>query len=179
MQVVGGSQPDVGRAADAAHRRARLADPHRQRCSPIAGARQIPVDQVLQPVAHAPVADVGRLPLDAAVVVEQPLLHRGGADEPRVQRVVEQRGVTTPAERVRVGDPFGPVEQAGVAQVVDDSRVRILDEETAVAGLAIKEPAVEADHVAHRDPPTLAEVQVSNAIRGRGVHDAGALFHAH
>ena len=82
VEIVVGGQPDVGGAADAVCCLALLADPDRQRRSPVAAPREVPVDEALQPVAHASVANVRGLPLDAAVVLDEAFLDRCGADEP-------------------------------------------------------------------------------------------------
>ena len=172
-----GGEPQLGGAADAAAGVASLADPDRQRRSPVAGPREVPVDEVLQPVAHPAVADVLGLPVDAPVVLDQPLLHRRGPDEPGGERVVEQRGVAAPAEGIGVADLARLVEPALGLEVGDDPRVGVLDEETAIAGLPLEEAPVEADHVADRDPLPAAQLQVGLAVGGRGVDDPGPLLH--
>ena len=96
-----------------------------------------------------------------------------------VDRVVQQRRVAAPAERIRVQDPLGSVEVALLAQVLDDLRIGVLDEHAAIPRLPVEEAAVESDHVANRDALALAELEVGDAVRGGGVHDPGALVHAH
>ena len=78
------------------------ATPDRQRCAPVALARQRPVDVVVQPVAVAAPLDRFRVPVRAFVLSQQRILDCGGADVPRRLRVVEQCGVATPAVRIRV-----------------------------------------------------------------------------
>ncbi len=179
VQVVRGGQTDVLGAARAELLIAVGTDPDGKRRSPVPAARQVPVDQALEPVAHPAVADVGRLPVHAAVVGKETILDGGGPDEPRRQGVVQQRCVATPAERIRVQDPLGAVQIPLLPQILDDLRVGVLDEQAAVACLPVEEPAVEADNVPDRDPHPLAQLEVGDAVRGRGVHDAGALLHAH
>ena len=74
--------------------------------------------------------------------------------------------------------PFRAVEQPGGSQVVDDRRIRVLDEHASVACLTLEEPAVEPDHVTDRDALALAQLEVGHTVSGGGVDDAGALVHA-
>ena len=76
-------------------------------------------------------------------------------------------------------DPFRAIQAPLLLQILDDLRVRVLDEESAVARLTLEEAAVETHHVTDRDTLALAELEVGNAICRSGMHDPGALFHAH
>src|ERR1039458_7157695 len=62
VQVVLYGEAQLGRTADAAAGITLRADPDGERRAPVAASREVPVDKVLQPVAHASVADVRRLP---------------------------------------------------------------------------------------------------------------------
>ena len=74
-----------------------LADPDGQRRSPIASAAQGPVHQIVQPVAVAAVLDVGRMPVNLLVLLDQAVLELGVGDEPAVGCVVAKRRGATPA----------------------------------------------------------------------------------
>ena len=100
-QVAAGLGRQVGQALD--HGQVLVgAAPQRQGRAPVAGPGQRPVDVVGQPVAEAAVADVLGAPADAGVLGQQPVLDRRGPGVPGGQRVVDQRRVAAPAERVGV-----------------------------------------------------------------------------
>ncbi len=71
--------------------------PDGQRRAPEATAAQVPVVQVLQPLAKASRARCLGLPLDGLVQLHHALLHRRGTDEPAVEGIVENRLVGAPA----------------------------------------------------------------------------------
>ena len=110
VQIVVDGQSHVGGAPCAELLIAGVAHPDRERRPPVPAPRQVPVDQALEPVAHPPVTDVRRLPAHAAVVLEETVLDRSGADEPRGDGVVEQRRVAPPAEGICVQDPLRAIE---------------------------------------------------------------------
>ena len=87
---------------DALHLRAVLGDPDRQGRAPEARTREVPVVEVLEPLAEA--SRAGRLgfPVDRAVELDHALLGGRRADEPRVERVVEHGFVRAPAVGVVV-----------------------------------------------------------------------------
>ncbi len=89
--------------ADALELRVVFRRPHRQRRAPEARTREVPVDQPFEPLAEA--ARAGRLgfPADGLVEFDHAVAQRRGADEPRVERVVEHRFVGAPAVGVGVG----------------------------------------------------------------------------
>ncbi len=88
--------------AYALHLRVVLRRPYRQRRTPEARARQVPVHQTLQPLAEASRAGRLGVPCYRAVELYHALFERRGADEPRVERIVQHRLVGAPAVRIRV-----------------------------------------------------------------------------
>ena len=176
VDVVVHGEPDLGDRANAPLVAAALAHPDRQRRAPVAVARQAPVHSALEPVAHAPVADVVRDPVDAGVGRQELGLARAGAHEPGVQGVVEQRRVAAPAERVGVADGALLVEQPALGEVLHDRHVGVLDEQPGELQHLGPELALEVDDVAHRDALLLAEAEVVDAVGGGGVDHAGALL---
>src|ERR1700723_2861021 len=94
--------------------------PYRQGRTPVALARQRPVDVALEPVSEAPVLDVRRLPVDRLVGCQQLVLDLAGGDVPRGLGVVEQWRVAAPAMRIGVLVGLGPEQLAAAAQVLDD-----------------------------------------------------------
>ena len=77
-----------------------LGAPDGQRGTPVAAAREVPVDDVLQPVAEAAAASGFGLPVDGLVEFYHAVLEGRGADEPAVEGVIEDGLVGTPAVRV-------------------------------------------------------------------------------
>ena len=114
---------ELGERADR-HRLAGLVAPHRQRRAPVALARDRPVDVVLQPLAHAAVLDVLRVPVDRLVGGQQAVAQRRGADVPGRLGVVEQRRAAAPAVRVGVQVGLLLEQPPALAQVVDDAAGR-------------------------------------------------------
>ena len=102
-KVAAGQFAELGQGADA-DQVGGVVDvaPDRQRRAPVAAARQGPVDVVVEPVAVAAVFDRLGIPGGGLVLRQQLVLDAGGADVPRRLRVVEERGVATPAVRVGV-----------------------------------------------------------------------------
>ena len=76
--------------------------PDRQRSTPVARTAQVPVVQVLQPLAEASRTGTFRFPVDGLVQLYHTLLAGGTADKPAIQRVVQHRFVRTPAMRIVV-----------------------------------------------------------------------------
>ena len=80
-----------------------VADPDVERRSPVALARERPVDVVGEEVAEAAFFDVLGEPMDCAVVGDRAIDDRGRADVPGRARVLDERVVVrAPAERVVV-----------------------------------------------------------------------------
>ena len=72
------------------------------RVFPVAGATQIPVNQILQPLCKTSFTGASGLPVDGAVQLEQPVFDRSGSDEPGIERIIYDRLVCSPAMRVIV-----------------------------------------------------------------------------
>ncbi len=151
------------------------AAPDRQRRAPVAAARQRPVDVATQPFAEPPVLDPFGVPVGAFVLRQQPVSDRGGPDVPGRQRIVDQRRVAAPAVRIAVGVVLGPPQHPTRAQIVDEGRVRVLEEHPADQRGAGEEPAVPAHRVDHGQAVGAGDGEVLGA-EGRGlVHQPGAV----
>ena len=93
---------ELGNGADADLLAAVLGAPDGQRRAPEAAAAQVPVLDVLEPLAEAPGARGGGLPGDLFVELHHLVLHGRGLDEPRVERIIEHGEVGAPAVRIAV-----------------------------------------------------------------------------
>ena len=76
--------------------------PEGQRNTPVPRTAQIPIVQRFQPISKPTGSRAGRFPLDGVVQGLHAFFDRGGANEPAVQRVVQDRLVRSPAVRVTV-----------------------------------------------------------------------------
>ena len=76
--------------------------PDGQRRAPVAAAAQVPVLDVLQPLAKAARTGGSGFPGDGLVQGHHLILHGAGLDEPAVQRVVQHGKVCAPAVRITV-----------------------------------------------------------------------------
>src|SRR5204863_221632 len=124
-------------------------------------------DVVLEPLAEAPRADLGRMPIDLGVDLEHPAFHGGRAHEPGAAGVVDQRRVATPAMGVAVRIWFGLEPTPLVLEALDDHPVRFLvgDELAFDLGPArAAEGAVERDRVHEGEPVLLAYLIVVCAV---------------
>ena len=162
--------------------------PDRQRRAPVAAAGQGPVDDVLEPVAEASLADVLGVPVDFAVLLDQPVAGGGRAHEPARRRVVEQRLIAAPAEGVAVVVPFAVEQAAPQPQRADDLRVGVL-EPVAVdlvdegpdggivgaGGCVERDPALRVDRLQLGQTVLAAALLVVLAEQRRRVDRAGAL----
>ncbi len=99
--------------------------PYRQRCSPKARTRQVPVVQILQPVAETSAAGRFRLPIDSLVKFHHALLFSCGTYEPAVKRIVEHRLVRTPAVRIVVHVFLYAQSRAGLFHLHADYDVQV------------------------------------------------------
>ena len=76
-----------------------------------------------------------------------------------------------------MADRFRPVHQASLGEVLDDFGIGFLDEEPG-EGLDLRpESTRKIDHMANRDAFLQRELEVVDAVSGRGVHDACPIFH--
>ena len=89
-------------AADDVHLAALFAYPNGQRGAPIAVAREAPVDDVFEEVAHAPRFDRFGHPVDGIVRLDEFVFDRRDLDEPALAGVVQQRRIAPPAVRIAV-----------------------------------------------------------------------------
>ncbi len=153
--------------------------PHRQRRAPEPLARQRPVLVVGEEVAEPPVADVLGEPLDRLVARDEPLLDLGGADEPRLARVVQERGLAAPAVRVVVLVALALDQEPALLQLAGDLLVGVLDPLAGVGAAGLGERAVGPDQVQERQPVGHAHPVVVLAEGGRGVHDPAAVGGGH
>ncbi len=152
------------------------AAPDRQRRAPVAVTGQRPVDVVVQPVAEPAVLDRVREPVGVLVLLEQPVLDRGGADVPGRLRVVEQRGVAAPAVRVAVLVRQVLEEQAALVEVGGELLVGLLEEDAADQRQVLLEGAVGADRVDHGQAVGAADLEVVLTEGGGLVDQTGAVL---
>ena len=117
-----------------------------------------------------------RNPVGGGVVGDELVFELRRPDVPRVERVVEQRRCASPAERIRVQDRLGLVQQTTRLEVVDDQGVGLLDVETGELLDVWQERAIQTHGVGERDALLLAEPQVVDAVQRRRVHDARAFL---
>ena len=89
-------------AADANLFLAVLGAPNGQRRAPVARTREVPVDEVLQPVAETAATSSLGLPVDGLVEFDHAVFQGRRLDEPAVERIVEHGFVGAPAVRVVV-----------------------------------------------------------------------------
>ena len=150
--------------------------PDRQRRTPVALATQRPVHIVLQPVAETTILDVLRRPVDGLIERHQPVPELAGADVPRAARVIQQRGMAAPTEGIGVRVQLGLEQQAARLQILDDERIRILDEHAAPGRDLGQEGAIRRDGHQHRQIELHRRVHILRAKGRRHVHQAGAVF---
>ena len=153
---------------------------HRERHAPGTLARDAPVGARLDHAGDALLAPAGN-PLHAADRVErvaaQPgLLH---AQEPLRRRAENHRRLVAPAIRVAVPDLLGVDEATGVAQCLDDLRVRVPDRQALEQRRAGDETPVVAHRVVDRQVVAAAHLVVVGAVAGRRVHGTGARIERH
>src|SRR3989344_7727776 len=79
-----------------------LTSPYRKRRRPVPLARDCPVLHIRKPLPHSAVADVLRLPVYFLVFRKKFPCKIRHADVPRVARVIDERGLASPAERIRM-----------------------------------------------------------------------------
>ncbi len=104
-----------------------IANPNRQRRSPIAVAAQRPVDIVFEPITKAAVFNMAGIPVDALIQLHQPVLKLTGTDIPGGTRHIQQWCTAAPAERIGVFDLAMLQHAATRNQFFDDQWIRILD----------------------------------------------------
>ena len=112
-------------------RRVGVVHPHRQRCAPVPITRDRPIDVVLEPLSKTAGTHLGRLPGHLRVARDHVVLDRRRLHEPRPACVVQQRCAAAPAVRIRVHEAPVLPQHVTTAKLIDDQRIRILDEATA------------------------------------------------
>ena len=162
-------------AADDVHFAAVGADPHGQRRAPVAVARQAPVDDVFQKVAHAPGADGIRHPVHGVVGLDELVFDGGHLDEPALAGVVQEGRIAPPAVRVAVlvGHLFE--QQALFLEHGDDALVRLFDELPGKVGDGGLEAAALVHQIDHGQAVLLPHAVVVFAEGGGDVDDARAV----
>ena len=71
--------------------------PNWKRRSPIAAARERPVDIVIEPITETSSLDRFRMPICLLILAEQAFFYLRGTDVPGWLRVIDQRSVAAPA----------------------------------------------------------------------------------
>ena len=155
-----------------------VADPERQRRAPVTLARQRPVDVVLQPLAEAAIPDMVGHPVDLLIVRQQALLERRRLDVPGRARIVEQRRVAAPAERIGVlVDPLLE-HQPALGELLLDQRVGVLDEDAAPRPHRVDEAALRVHRHQRGQVELPPRLHVIGAERRRDVHQPRAILGA-
>ena len=113
--------------ADTEHFFAVVADPEGHRVAPVPVARDGPVARLAKPIAETLLLDEVGNPVGLTVVLQQSLDHSLHSDEPRGNGAIDQRRVTSPAERVRVTKDRALDQPFGFLQILDDLLVRGFD----------------------------------------------------
>ena len=100
--------------------------PDVQRRTPVTVTADTPILYVLQPVAETALTDGFGDPVDGVVVADQILTDSGHLDEPGFSCVVDQGGVTAPAEGILVLELGCVEEQTALFQIGEHHRIRFL-----------------------------------------------------
>ena len=166
---------EFGLAADDVHLAALFAHPYGQRSAPVAVAREPPVDDVFQEVAHAPRADGVGHPVDRIVRLDELVFDGSDLDEPALAGVIDEGRIAAPAVRVAVFVEHFFEQQPLLFEQRDDALVRFFDERSREIGNGGLEAAALVHHVHDGQPVLFADAVVVLAEGGRDVHDARAV----
>ena len=101
-----------------------IGTPNRQGCAPITRTGQIPIHQILQPIAKASDSGALRLPLDFTVQGDHPVFDRCGFHEPRIQGIIQNRFVRPPTMGIGVLVFLDAESQAFPLQFESDQFIR-------------------------------------------------------
>ena len=153
------------------------------RHTPVALARDAPVrpvgDHRVQPRLAPAGVELGGLDRTQCALAQGGAVSRGlvHADEPLRRRPIDERGLVAPAVHVAVDDLVVRQQRADLGELVDDRRVRLPDVHAAEEGQVGH--VLPAAHHQRQDLLVAAAIgmpcaEVLDAMRGRGVHDAGA-----
>ena len=166
---------ELGDGADDVLLAAVRADPDRQRRAPVAVAREAPVLHVLEPVAEAALADGLRDPVDGVVVRDELVLDRRHLDEPRRERVVEERRVAAPAVRIAMRELRRLEELALLLEILEDQRVGLLDKDARPVRV-LRELALAVDEIHEAHAVFHADAVIVLTEGRRHVDDARAVL---
>ncbi len=165
--------------ADHLHPPARGADPHRKRRPPVPIAGEGPIPERGQEITEPAPPYMFRMPVHLLILLDQFVLNLRGGDEPRVEGVVEKRGVTPPAERVVVVVGLLPKQAPALGEVLYDERVRVLHEHPGGEGELVGEPSPAIHRLKEGEPLLLAQVVILLPERGGDVDDPRPLVQGH
>ena len=173
--AVVGHFPQLGNAADRVAA-ATGAFPDVQRRTPVAVAAESPVLHIFQPVAEAPLADALGYPVDGVIVAHEVVAHRRHADEPRFTRVIEQRRIAAPAERVIVLEFRRVKQQAAGVEVLEHLGIRFFHKQTGKRRFR-RHAALAVHQLDKRQVVFAADLRIVLAEGGGGVDDTGTVGH--
>ena len=105
-----------------------IADPDRQRRSPVTVPPQRPINIIFEPVAETTVLNMTGVPVDPLVQLDQPVLEFARPDIPDRPRVVQERRVAAPAERIRMADFTLTEENPARFEIPEDQRIGLFNE---------------------------------------------------
>ena len=161
---------------DAADRMAAAAFalPDIQRGAPVPVAADAPILHVFQPVAEAALADGRGNPVDGVVVADQIFANRGHLDKPGFSRVIDQRGVAAPAERVAVLKLRRGEQQPPRFQVIQNQRIGVFDKHAGPRGF-LCHLALAIHQLNERQAVGTAHAGVVLTERGRDMNHAGTV----
>ena len=149
--------------------------------APTALSRQAPIGAAAHRLADAITRALG-IPRHGALDLIDAALAMAGVvhdHEPLVGGAEDDRLAAAPAVRVAVIEARGVQQHALLAEPADDVLVHV---EHAAAG-EVRHVGREATALVHgaddAEAAALADLEVLGAVAGRGVHDTGAILHAH
>src|SRR6202030_1957386 len=89
------------------------------------------------------------------------------------------RRAAAPAEGIGVADRLRAIHQAPFREILDDLRVSLLYEQPGEGRHLRKESTLQVDDMPDWDAFAQGKLEVIDAIRSRGVYDAGAVLGRH
>src|SRR5688572_3673577 len=156
-----------------------IAEPDRQRRTPVSIARERPIDVVGEPFAEALLPRLLGVPVDASVPREHAIAVCGRAHEPRLAGVVEQRRTAAPAVRIRMLDRARLPQRPATTKLLDDQRVCLLHELATDHGKTLGKLAARIDRLKEGQTMPTASGVVVGAKGWRHVHDAAPVLRRH
>ncbi len=153
-----------------------LALPYRKRRAPVSLSGYTPVDYVLEEVTHTSVSDGLRIPLDHPVALKKLLSHCAHGNEPCTSCEIDERCVTSPAERILVLELGSIIEKSLSVKILKNERICVLYEYTCVRSLLSKvTPCI--NKLDHRKIIISSYPRVILTESGSDVNDTGTVFH--